>query len=69
MKAPGLPVPSGPAGLCGRKAAVNLKTPPFRAQELCESRGREAKVEEVSVSALAIERYGLDLGARVDCLC
>ena len=40
-----------------------------RGGELCESRaGREATVEEVSVSALARERYGLDLGARVDCL-
>ena len=32
---PGLPVPSSPYGLCGRKATLNY----FRAQELCESRG------------------------------
>ena len=34
---PGLPVPNSPYGLCGLKAALNLKSP--RAQELCESRG------------------------------
>ena len=31
---PGLPVPSSPYGLCGRKETVKN-----RAQELCESRG------------------------------
>ena len=34
---PGLPVPNNPYGLCGRKATLNSW--PFRAQELCESRG------------------------------
>ena len=33
---PGLPVPNGPYGLCGRKATLNSLV---RGQELCESRG------------------------------
>ena len=35
---PGLPVPNGPYGLCGRKATLNLNFHGSRAQELCESR-------------------------------
>ena len=34
---PGLPVPTNPYGLCGRKATLNETD--HRAQELCESRG------------------------------
>ena len=34
---PGLPVPNGPCGLCGRKATLNSRL--VRAQELCEGRG------------------------------
>ena len=37
---PGLPVPNGPYGLCGRRATLNLSV--GRAQELCESRGGRA---------------------------
>ena len=36
---PGLPVPSSPYGLCGRKAALNLNTDSQSSGAVCGSRG------------------------------
>ena len=48
---PGLPVPNGSYGLCGRKATLN---PSLRPRELCESRGVRPGLPSPSLKVLMV---------------
>ena len=49
---PGLPVPNGPYGLCGRKATLNSLV---RGQELCESRGGRPGSPSLTVLMVSVD--------------